>query len=254
MARRDLDPGVRFAVTPPRTDEAGCAPSVSDGGRAWRTPVARLGGRLVLAGLVLAAPAYAAASDPGGVLIEGGRASVRAGKIVMLRWTPLPPETEEFELLLSLDGGHQYLRLTEMQEPDLEFLEWRVPNLPTSDARLRLRVGIDGEEVELQPSAPFTILRDASGPLADITFRGGEWWTSRPLSVAEPDVPAPRQDAEAPIPPDWDGHIATSPGRDVVATRRPAAASAARGVRVGANPSDGPQTLRRSPRVIPLRE
>jgi hypothetical protein len=210
--------------------------------------------RLVLTGLLLAGPAHAAATDLGRVVIEEGRPSVRAGEVVTLRWTSLPPETEEFELLLSLDGGHRYVRLTEMQEPELGSLEYRVPNLPTSDARLRLRVGIDGKEVDLQPSAPFRILRDASGPLADITFRAGEWWTSRPISVAQPEVRTPRQDAEVPTPPDWGAHIATSSVRDHMATQQPTAASAPRGMWVGAKPSDEPLLLRRSPRVIPLRE
>ena len=111
--------------------------------------------RFVVAGLLLAAPVRAAATDLGRVVIKGERPTFRAGEVVTLRWTSLPPETEEFELLLSLDGGRQFIRLTEMQEPDLESLEWRVPNLPSSDAHLRLRVGLNGEEIDLRTERPF---------------------------------------------------------------------------------------------------
>jgi len=234
----------------------------------WRCPrsagVARMGmrgshfvdlcGRLVLLSLVLAAPIRASESGPGHLLFRDERPTFRAGEVVKLRWTPLPPGAEEFELLLSLDGGHHFIRLTEMQEPSLESLEWRVPNLPSGEARLRLRMGLKGEEIDLELSAFFTILRDENAPVAGVTFRAGEWWTSQTMSVALPDVQAPHRQAEGPFPPDWVGHLVPSLARDYVATASLPATSAARSAEADPDQGDRPPPLGRSPRIIPLRE
>lgn len=216
--------------------------------------LANMCGRLALLSLILAAPVRAAVTGLGHLVLEGERPSFRAGDLVKLRWTPLPPEAEEFELLLSLDGGRHFIRLTEMQERGLESLEWRVPNLPSGDARLRLRMGLKGEEIDLELSAPFTILSDDNEPVAGITFRAGEWWTSQTVSAGLPDVGAPHQHAERPLPPDWVAHLAPSLARDDIATASPAVTSTARTGCAKPDPRDKPRPLGRAPRIIPLRE
>jgi hypothetical protein len=215
---------------------------------------ANMCGRLALLSVVLAAPVRGAASGLGRLVFEGERPRFRAGEVVRLRWTPLPPEAEEFELLLSLDGGHHFIRLTEMQEPGLESLEWRVPNLPSREARLRLRMGLTGKETDLELSAPFTILSDDNEPVAGIAFRAGEWWTSQTVSAGLPDVQAPHQRVESPLPADWFAHLASRLARDDIATALPAATGTARSAYADPNPSDKPRLLGRAPRIIPLRE
>jgi hypothetical protein len=219
-----------------------------------RNRLANMCGWLALLSLVLAAPVRAAAGGLGRLVFEGERPRFRAGEVVRLRWTSLPPEAEEFELLLSLDGGRHFIRLTEMQEPGLESLEWRVPNLPSGDARLRLRMGLKGEEIDLELSAFFTILRDENAPVAGVTFRAGEWWTSQTVSAGLPDVQAPHKHAESPLPPDWVAHLASTLSRDDIATALPAATATARSAYADPNPSDKPRLLGRAPRIIPLRE
>ena len=216
--------------------------------------LANMCGRLALLSLVLAAPMRAAEPSLGRLVFEGERPRFRAGEVVRLRWTPLPPEAEEFELLLSLDGGHHFIRLTEMQEPGLESFEWRVPNLPSGDARLRLRMGLRGEEIDLELSAPFTILSDDHEPVAGIAFRAGEWWTSQTVSAGLPNVQVPHQHAESPLPPDWVAHLASTLARDDIATALPAATATARSAYADPNPSDKPRLLGRAPRIMPLRE
>ena len=243
--------------------------SFSDPERAWwRCPrsagVARMGmrrghfvdlcGRLVLLSLVLAAPIFASESGPGHMLFRDERPTFRAGNVVNLQWTPLPPEAEEFEVLLSLDGGRHFIRLTEMHGPGARTLEWRVPNLPSDDARLRLRMGLRGEEVELELSAPFTIVGSEDKPVAGVSFREGEWWTSQAVSVAPPDVQIPCQRAESPGPRDWAAHLAPSLARDFIVTAPPPSISTDHGAYADPFPSDRPPPRGRCPRIIPLRE
>jgi hypothetical protein len=210
--------------------------------------------RLILLSLVLAAPMRASESSPGHLFFRDERPTFRAGEVVDLQWTPLPPEAEEFELLLSLDGGNSFIRVTEMQGPGARTLEWLVPNLPSHDARLRLRMGRMGEEIELELSAPFTIVGREDRPVACVSFREGEWWTSQAVSVVPPDVQNPGQRTESPGPRDWAAHLAPSLARDLVVTAPPLSALPARSTRADPFPSDRPPPRGQFPRVIPLRE
>ena len=244
----------RFLSGRERAGWHGLRPALSASSRRRRNLLGKMCRRVALLALVVASPMRAAEPGPGYLFFESERLRFRGGEVVKLRWAPLPHETEEFELLLSLDGGHHFIRLTEMQEPSLESLEWRVPNLPSGDARLCLRVGLKGKEVELELSAPFTILGDGDAPIAGVTFRAGEWWTSQTIPVALPDVQAPHQHAGSPVPPDWGAHLAPSLGRDHIATAPPAVASTARSACARPDPREKPRLLGRSPRIIPLRE
>ncbi|MCG6964477.1 MAG: hypothetical protein LJE95_14565 [Acidobacteria bacterium] len=102
-----------------------------------------------------------------------------AGEVIEVRWTALSAEVNECELLLSLDDGRELtVRLTPQLRGTTRELSWRVPNLPTSRARLRLRVGVAGREIESAASPPFTIIGSSTSPLTPLRFAYGEWWTS----------------------------------------------------------------------------
>jgi hypothetical protein len=75
---------------------------------------------------------------PGEVLIPG--------QVVRIQWTANFPHVDltmcETEILLSLDGGKTiYTRLTEQRNPDVQYLDWVVPNTPTMQAVLDIRFG-----------------------------------------------------------------------------------------------------------------
>lgn len=106
-------------------------------------------------------------------------ATVTAGERVRLEWPSLPPDVDEFEILLSLDGGASYpIRLTPQLAPGTTVLTWEIPNLPTMAARVRLRAGFDGHEIEGAPSRAFRLLAREDLPPAPLRYADGEWWIS----------------------------------------------------------------------------
>jgi len=106
-----------------------------------------------------------------------GSAVLHAGETVQVSWDRLGDSVEEAELLLVLDEGTGFrVRLTSDFEPARESSTWVVPNLPALSARIRLRVGIDGREVETEPSEPFRIEGTAEKTPAALRFSSGEWW------------------------------------------------------------------------------
>jgi hypothetical protein len=138
----------------------------------------------VVALLALGPGAAAAELGAGRIVAPAAGTIVRAGDTVRVSWTPLPADVEEFELLLSVDGGSTFpLRLTVSLDPALTSYTWRVPNLPAGAARLTLRVGIAGEEIVLGPGPRFEVAGDSAAPTGKITFQGGEWWTTEGVAV-----------------------------------------------------------------------
>jgi hypothetical protein len=102
---------------------------------------------------------------------------VHAGQIVELRWSTPPADVEELEVMLSLDGGRTYdVRISPEIDPRTKVWRWRVPNLPTSEARLRLRLGSRRGEREGQPTPPFTILGAGDRPIERRQVHEGRWW------------------------------------------------------------------------------
>jgi hypothetical protein len=127
-------------------------------------------------GLGSAVPEVHAASDWGRIPAPSGEAVV-AGTTTEIRWTALPEDIDEFELLLSLDDGRSFaVRLTPQLDPAVGMYAWRVPNIPAARARLRLRVGRGGHEVEGPPGPAFAIVRDRALPESGLEHRAGEWW------------------------------------------------------------------------------
>lgn len=102
--------------------------------------------------------------------------SLQAGATTTLRFA-IDGEIEEMEVLLSLDGGETFpLRVSREMSEGTREVTWRVPNLPTTRARLALRVG-DAEEGEVirDVSGEFTILAADTEPLENVRPFRGEW-------------------------------------------------------------------------------
>ncbi len=100
---------------------------------------------------------------------------VHAGDVVTLRWTAPGPGFEELEILLSVDGGRTFpLRVSPQLDPAAGEYRWRVPDLTTSGARLRVRIGDEHRELECEPSAAFRIVGDRA--LAPGVVHEAGWW------------------------------------------------------------------------------
>ena len=138
------------------------------------------------------APEAEAAPASAGGTIEVP-AIVSAGEAIELRWHGLPGEVEEMELLLSLDGGRSFhVRLTPELEGHTNAFRWRVPDLPTGQARLMLRIGDEEGERVGALSRVFRILHTEGAPAPDVAFHEGLTWTGQePAGAPVPSSIAP---------------------------------------------------------------
>jgi hypothetical protein len=117
--------------------------------------------------------------------VPSGAAALTSGELVDVRWDPLPADVEELELLLVVDEtATASVRLSPQLAGTTSSFQWRVPNLPGENARLRLRYGRGGREVEAEPSLPFAIHLRVGQPLEAVTFHRGEWWLTREAGVS----------------------------------------------------------------------
>jgi len=161
---------------------------------------------LALAGLagaglpLAAAPAAPTPGAPLAALIEPRpeRALV-AGETATLEWAPGAPAPagarrgEEWEAFLSLDGGAHYaIRITPHLDRDLRRVRFRVPDLPSGDARILLRFGDASSEGdarrELACELPqrFAIVRPPGAGLALEALRA--YRAGEPARPGEPGV------------------------------------------------------------------
>ena len=123
--------------------------------------------------------------------------SLRAGEVTTLRFNVADEDADvdEMELLLSLDGGKTFsLRVTKEMSAGTHEVRWRVPNLPTTTARIALRVGGEDGEVIRDVSGEFTIVGDATEPLEEVRPFRGEWRAGEALE----EIPS-RAPMEAPL-------------------------------------------------------
>jgi len=196
---------------------------------------------VAIATLAGAPVAMAGPEGAGEILAPAPGQAIRAGERVEVSWARVPADVEEFELLLSIDGGETFpLRLTEMLDPALVTYAWRVPNLPTRAARLRLRAGVRGHEVMLRPGPAFEICGEAGAPAGRITFRRGEWWPTEGVAVLPQDVETePRWSSEGT---GDNGPVATAE----VPPERPGLGAPASAPRVG-NRDESPSPTRCGP-------
>ena len=87
------------------------------------------------------------------------------GKVVRIEWTANFPGVDlsmcETEVLLSIDGGKTiHMQITEQRNPNVQYFDWLVPNMPTNQAVLDIRFGcmnLYPETSSLQVQSPFVI-------------------------------------------------------------------------------------------------
>lgn len=91
------------------------------------------------------------------------RAEITAGSLAAIEWSPEAglaalDHVEEWEAFLSVDGGKTYpLRITPHLDARIRRFVFRVPYLPTREARLLLRFGDERREVEQETPQRFAI-------------------------------------------------------------------------------------------------
>lgn len=103
--------------------------------------------------------------------------TLRGGETVEIRWSGIPREAEEIELLLSVDGGRRFsLRLTEELDAHSHSFLWRVPNLIAEKASLAIRIGVGGREITSAHGPVFRLSPDPSLPKVPLRWRSGEIW------------------------------------------------------------------------------
>lgn len=109
--------------------------------------------------------------------------SLRAGSTTTLRFA-VDEQIDEMEVLLSLAGGRTFtVRVTRELSRGTHEVTWRVPNFPTTKARLALRTGDEEEgEVIRDVSGEFTILAADAEPLEDVRAFRGEWRAGEALA------------------------------------------------------------------------
>jgi hypothetical protein len=113
-------------------------------------------------GLLATAARPASAAVPVRLLSPGDGAVLRAGSLATLEWASEAfsgsERWEEWEAFLSLDGGTTYpVRLTPHLDRELRRITFKVPTLPTANARLLLRVGDERREIAFELPERFTI-------------------------------------------------------------------------------------------------
>ena len=140
-------------------------------------PGAIAGFSLFVSAAALASPIVTISAPPG--------EAVAAGSVMEVRWAGLSPDAEEVELLLYLDGGASFLRLTEELSPAGGTYRWRVPELSARRAFLVLRMGEGGREIESEPTAEFEILASGSSSGARVQWAHGEMWLAPEASAPE---------------------------------------------------------------------
>jgi hypothetical protein len=159
---------------------------------------------LLAIGLTVSAANAAGAADaadmaelPVRLLAPADGAVLRVGSTATFEWAPLgglgePGQWEEWEAFLSLDGGATYpVRITPHLDRDLRRVTWKVPHLPTRDARLLLRVGDEHRESVFELPQRFTIavapgMPTIAGSVLDL--QQTVWRRGEPARPGEPGV------------------------------------------------------------------
>ena len=139
----------------------------------------------------MAAPGLGSA---GGFSSPAPRERLEAGRLYEIRWEGLPPGIEEMELLVSCDGGRNFVRVADDLEPSTASYSWVVSSLPSEEAVLAIRGRIDGRETMLLRTGPFAIDRRDGRGLEALSYHGGELWTD----VAGTPTPLPESGLASP--------------------------------------------------------
>ncbi|HHQ48399.1 MAG TPA: hypothetical protein ENK19_05885, partial [Acidobacteria bacterium] len=156
--------------------------------------------------LLLAVPGTLLAG-PGGAarfLVPGAGARLEAGQEITVRWSALPADTREFELLLLLDEtSTTTVRLTVELDPRRRTYRWKVPDLPAPSARLQIRFSRGAGEVIGATSERFEILSSSRTARPGLAFHGGEWWLVRAWESSLAPIIPPRAELGAAFEPSW---------------------------------------------------
>ncbi len=206
---------------------------------------------LALALALLLSPA--ALAGWGEIVSPGADSVLVPGTTVEVVWTGVPPEVDELELLLCLDNeGGRTVRLTPQLDPRVGRATVLVPHLPSPSARLRMRVGVRGRELDGPVSAQLVIAPDPSARLATVRPHAGELWAGRENAVEA--RPVGSQPALRREPDDSQRHLpATTSSAPSVDLVPPTRAVSTLDVRRPSRPADFRLDCGRTPLSIPLR-
>ena len=108
--------------------------------------------RWLISLLILTAAMAARASTDARLIEPAAHAEVVAGETLFLTWDAanVPPEVEEWEAFLSVDGGRTYpIRITPHLNAGIRRFAWTVPLLPGADVSILLRLGDERAEHEI---------------------------------------------------------------------------------------------------------
>jgi len=176
---------------------------------------------------LVAEPLRLAAPRAGDVLHGGGFATIE--------WSAdaLPPNAEEWEAFVSIDGGKYYaFRITPHLDLGIQRFEFVVPNVDTRNARILIRTGDEKRETLFEIPERFTIVRDAHAEVQIPRVNGGKPETARdgdPVVLTWADgardgsgvtqqssVPVPRRSVESQIASTIDTSPVLAPAGDCV--------------------------------------
>ena len=159
---------------------------------------------LIGASLCVAVPALAASVD-GPRLTHFPTGVVHAGDTIDLAWTRPAGEVEEFEVVLSVDGGARYtIRVTPELARYREHFTWKVPAIDAAHARLSVRYGEERDEQLGAPTPEFAIVRAREAGTApevrsawvtNATQQPLDWWDEADAAPLAPTGPALSGDA-----------------------------------------------------------
>ena len=135
------------------------------------------GAAVIAASPAAAVPLVASSLSPIHFSQPAEGASLHEGDTVQIRWSGVPADAEEIELLLSVDGGEHFsLRLTDELDSSSGSFLWRVPSLLTDSASLAIRMGVHGREIMSAPGPLFRLSHGPSTPGALLRWKAGEFW------------------------------------------------------------------------------
>jgi hypothetical protein len=90
--------------------------------------------------------------------------TLHGGGFATIAWSAdaLPPNAEEWEAFLSIDGGKYYaFRITPHLDLGIQHFDFVVPNVDTRNARILIRTGDEKRETLFEIPDRFIIVRDA---------------------------------------------------------------------------------------------
>ncbi len=114
---------------------------------------------------------------------------VHAGDVIEIAFEGDVEEVREFEILMSLDGGHHYkMQITPELNAYTPRFFWRVPDVECPELRLKLRYHRDGREREASTDAALHVIARGDDPAT---------WRTVPLAADAGETPRPLRRGES---------------------------------------------------------